>query len=160
MTESDYPAPHRLTVDDLDPESTTIDALIARVRRHREGEEYSTPEQRLGNLPTVLRALCDHVLTSQATAMDIAYQFASIIDARWGPRHAAPGPRGFSPAPGDALASPFTDLYDPLGRSAGGAGMIKQPFRTSQSVGNRVDFKSTNLRAPSPAHGRIHGCYV
>lgn len=81
MTDSAYPTPHRQTVDDLDPESATTDALIAMVRRHREGEESPTPEQLFGNLPIVLRALCDHVLTGQATAIDVAYRLASIIEA-------------------------------------------------------------------------------
>lgn len=80
MTET-YPAPHRPTVNDLDPESATTDALIAMVRHHHAGEEYPTAETLLGNLPMALRALCDHVLTGQATAMDMAYRLASIIDA-------------------------------------------------------------------------------
>ncbi|HPE73666.1 MAG TPA: hypothetical protein PK018_16105 [Candidatus Competibacter sp.] len=80
MTET-YPAPHRQTVADLDPESATTDRLIAIVRSHREGEAYPTAETLIGNLPVVLRALCDHVLTGQATAMDMAYRLASIIDA-------------------------------------------------------------------------------
>ena len=81
MTDPAYPAPHRLTVDDLDPESVTTDRLIALVRQHRQGEEYPTPETLLGHLPVVLRALCDHVLTGPATAMDVAYRLASLIDA-------------------------------------------------------------------------------
>lgn len=81
MTDPAYPAPHRLTVDDLNPESATTDALIAMVRQHRQDEEYPTPEQLLANLPIVLRALCDHVLTGQATAVDVAYRLASIIEA-------------------------------------------------------------------------------
>jgi hypothetical protein len=81
MTDSDYPTPHRQTIDDLDPESATTDALIAMVRQHRQGEEYPTAEVLLGNLPIVLRALCDHVLTGQATALDVAYRLASIIEA-------------------------------------------------------------------------------
>jgi len=75
------PAPHRLTVDDLDPESATTDVLIEMVRGHRQGEESPTPEQLLGNLPIVLRALCDHDLTGQATALEVAYRLASIIEA-------------------------------------------------------------------------------
>lgn len=35
----------------------------------------------MGNLPKVLRALCDHVLTGQATPLDVAYRLASLIDA-------------------------------------------------------------------------------
>ncbi|HOW62489.1 MAG TPA: hypothetical protein P5284_03345 [Candidatus Contendobacter sp.] len=81
MTDSAYPAPHRLTLDDLDPESATTDRLIALVRSHREGEAYPTPEALLDNLPVVLRALCDHVLTGQASALDVAYRLASIIEA-------------------------------------------------------------------------------
>jgi len=81
MTDPAYPAPHRLTVDDLNPEQATTDALVAMVRRHRAGEEYPTAEVLLGNLPKVLRALCDHVLTGEATALDVAYRLASLIDA-------------------------------------------------------------------------------
>ena len=81
MTDPAYPAPHRLTLDDLDPESATTDRLIAMVRSHREGEEYPTAETLLGNLPIVLRALCDHLLSGEATALDVAYRLASLIDA-------------------------------------------------------------------------------
>ena len=76
-----YPAPPRLTLDDLDPESATTDRLVAMVHAHREGEDYPTPEQLLGNLPVALRALCDHLLSGEATALDAAYRLASIIDA-------------------------------------------------------------------------------
>ena len=69
MTDKFHPDPPRPTIDDLDPESATTNRLIARVRSHREGQEYPTAEQLLGNLPVVLRALCDHVLTGQATAL-------------------------------------------------------------------------------------------
>jgi hypothetical protein len=55
--------------------------MIAMVRGHREGQEYPTAEQLLGNLPKALRALCDHVLTGQATPLDVAYRLASLIDA-------------------------------------------------------------------------------
>ena len=51
------------------------------VRSHREGEAYPTPEQLLVNLPVALRALCDHLLTGEATALDVAYRLASLIDA-------------------------------------------------------------------------------
>jgi len=81
MPDPSYPAPLRPTLDDLDPESATTDRLIALVRRHREGEDYPTAETLLSNLPVVLRALCDHVLTGQTTALDVAYRLASIIDA-------------------------------------------------------------------------------
>ena len=81
MAEKTYPDPPRPTIDDLDPKSTTTDRLIAMVRSHREGQEYPTAEVLLGNLPKVLRVLCDHVLTGQATPLDVAYRLASIIDA-------------------------------------------------------------------------------
>ena len=81
MTDQPYPEPHRPTIDDLDPESATTDRLIAMVRSHRQGEEYPTAEVLLGNLPKVLRALCDHLLSGEATALDIAYRIASLIDA-------------------------------------------------------------------------------
>ena len=80
MTDQPYPDPPRPTIDDLDPESATTDRLIAMVRSHREGLDYPTPEQLLANLPVVLRALCDYLLTGQATALDAAYRVASIID--------------------------------------------------------------------------------
>ena len=81
MTDKPYPDPPRPTIDDLDPKSATTDRLIAMVHSNREGQEYPTGEQLLGNLPKVLRALCDHVLTGQATPLDVAYRLASIIDA-------------------------------------------------------------------------------
>jgi hypothetical protein len=81
MTDPAYPAPHRLTLDDLDPESATTDRLVEMVRSHRQGEEYPTAETLLGNLPIVLRALCDHLLSGEATALDVAYRIASLIDA-------------------------------------------------------------------------------
>jgi hypothetical protein len=80
MTDKPYPDPPRPTLADLDPESATTDRLIAMVRSHRAGEEYPTAEVLLGNLPLVLRALCDYVLTGEATALDVAYRLASIID--------------------------------------------------------------------------------
>ena len=81
MTDPVYPAPPRPTLDDLDPESATTDQLVALVRSHRAGEEYPTGEQLLGHLPKVLRALCDHLLSGEATALDVAYRIASLIDA-------------------------------------------------------------------------------
>ena len=72
MTDKPYPDPPRQTLDDLDPESATTDRLIALVRSHREGEDYPTAEVLLGNLPKVLRALCDHLLSGEATALDVA----------------------------------------------------------------------------------------
>ena len=81
MTDKPYPDPPRPTIDDLDPELATTDRLIAMVRSHREGQEYPTAEVLLGNLPKVLRVLCDHVLTGQATPLDVAYRLASLIDA-------------------------------------------------------------------------------
>ena len=80
MTDHTYPTPHRQTLADLDPESATTDRLIALARSHREGETYPTPEQLLANLPVVLRALCDYLLTGEATALDAAYRLASIVD--------------------------------------------------------------------------------
>ncbi|MDS4019693.1 MAG: hypothetical protein RKR03_04165 [Candidatus Competibacter sp.] len=71
----------RPTLDDLDPESATTDALVAMARGHRQGEEYPTAEALLASLPVVLRALCDHLLSGEATALDVAYRIASLIDA-------------------------------------------------------------------------------
>jgi hypothetical protein len=90
MPDETYPAPPRQTLDDLDPESATTDRLIALVRSHREGEEYPTAEVLLGHLPKVLRALCDHGLSGEATALDVAYRLASLIDALEGCRDRPP----------------------------------------------------------------------
>ncbi len=76
-----YPEPPRQTIEDINPESATTDHLIAMVRTHREGEIYPTQKQMLDNLPVVLRELCDHLLSGKATALDIAYRLASMIDA-------------------------------------------------------------------------------
>ncbi len=92
MTDKPYSDPHRQTIDDLDPESATTDRLVAMVRSHRQGEDYPTAETLLGNLPIVLRALCDHVLTGQASALDVAYRLVSIIEAIEG-RQAPSQPR-------------------------------------------------------------------
>ena len=80
MADPAYPTPPRPTLADLDPESATTDRLVALVRSHREGEDYPTAEVLLGNLPVVLRALCDYLLSGQATALDAAYRLASIVD--------------------------------------------------------------------------------
>lgn len=90
MTEKLYPDSPRPTLDDLNPEMATTDRLIALVRSHREGEQYPTAEQLLANLPDVLRALCDHVLTGQASARDVAYRLASVIEAIEGCRGPEP----------------------------------------------------------------------
>jgi hypothetical protein len=81
MTDRLYPAPHPESIDDLDPESATTDRLIAMVRSHREDRDDLDAETLLANLPVVLRALCDHLLSGEATALDVAYRIASIIDA-------------------------------------------------------------------------------
>ena len=94
MGDQPYPVPPRQTIDDLDPEMATTDRLIAMVRSHREGEEYPAAEVLLGNLPKVLRALCDHLLSGEATALDVAYRVASLIDAIEGcPDRASPRER-------------------------------------------------------------------
>jgi hypothetical protein len=80
MPDETYPAPHRPTLADLDPESVTTDRLIALARGHREGLDYPTPERLLANLPTVLRALCDVLLAGEITVLDAAYRVASIVD--------------------------------------------------------------------------------
>lgn len=41
-----------------------------RIRANALDKEYPTAEQLLGNLPVVLRTLCDHVLTGQASTLD------------------------------------------------------------------------------------------
>ena len=100
------PLPHylRLTLDDLDHESPHHDRPIALIRRHRAGEEYPTAEVLLGNLPKVLRALCDHLLSSEATALDIAYRLHFLprrhreLPGPAGSRGRTHGPRHFPAA--------------------------------------------------------------
>lgn len=92
MTEPAYPALPPVSLDDLDPATIATDRLVAMVRGHRAGEEYPTAEVLLGNLPKVLRALCDHLLSGEATALDVAYRIASLIDAIEGCRD-RPAPR-------------------------------------------------------------------
>ena len=93
MTDKPYPDPPRQTIDNLDPESATTDRLIAMVRSHRAGEEYPTAETLISNLPMVLRALCDHLLSGEATALDVAYRVASLIDAIEGSQSQPEPPR-------------------------------------------------------------------
>lgn len=64
----------------------TITALIALAHAHRDGQDYPTPEPLIANLPVVLHALCDHFLSSQVTALDIACRLASLICAVEGAR--------------------------------------------------------------------------
>ena len=58
----------------------TTNELIAQAHANRVGEVYPTSERLLANLSVVLRGLCDHVLTGEATVDDVAYALASIID--------------------------------------------------------------------------------
>ena len=51
------------------------------VRSHRKDRDDPDAETLLANLPVVLRALCDYLLSGEATALDVAYRLASIIDA-------------------------------------------------------------------------------
>jgi hypothetical protein len=83
MPDHAYPAPHRPTRADLDPESATTDALIALAfASHREGQDPTPPLSDCpAHLPAVLRALCDALLAGEVTGLDAAYRLASIIDA-------------------------------------------------------------------------------
>jgi hypothetical protein len=69
------------TLDELDPATVTVADLLKLSHAHRTGQDYPTGEQLIANLPDVLMALGDHVLSGQATALDIAYRLASLIDA-------------------------------------------------------------------------------
>jgi len=81
MADTPYPTPPSESLADLDPETATTDQMVVMAHAHRAGEVYPTGEQLLSNLPVVLRALCDHLLSGEATALDVAYRIASIIDA-------------------------------------------------------------------------------
>ncbi|MDS4040248.1 MAG: hypothetical protein RKP20_03645 [Candidatus Competibacter sp.] len=63
------------------------------MRGHREGQEYPTAEALLANLPVILRALCDHLLSGEATALEVAYRIASRIDAIEGSQSQPEPPR-------------------------------------------------------------------
>ena len=56
------------------------DELVAMARAHREGQEYPTPEELLRNLPRMLRAISDFVLSGEADAYHTAYAIASLIE--------------------------------------------------------------------------------
>ena len=58
----------------------TTDELVAMVRAHREGKEYPNPEELLRNLPRMLRAISDFVLSGDADAFHTAYAIASLIE--------------------------------------------------------------------------------
>ena len=58
----------------------TTDELVAMARANRQDEPYPTPERLLENLPVVLRALCDHVLSGEADVFHTAYAIASLIE--------------------------------------------------------------------------------
>ncbi|MFO1431492.1 MAG: hypothetical protein U1F76_15330 [Candidatus Competibacteraceae bacterium] len=49
-------------------------------RAHREGRAYPTPEELLRNVPRMLRAISDFVLSSEADAIHTAYAIASLIE--------------------------------------------------------------------------------
>ena len=75
------PTPPHQTLADLDPETATTDQMVVMAHAHRAGEDYPTGETVLANLPVGLRALCDHLLSGEATALDVADRLASLIDA-------------------------------------------------------------------------------
>ena len=81
MADTPYPTPPSESLADLDPETATTDQMVAMAHAHRAGEDYPTGETVLANLPVVLRALCDHLLSGEATALEVAYRLAPIIDA-------------------------------------------------------------------------------
>ena len=115
MTHKPYPAPPRPTLDDLAPATATTDRLIAMAHAHRAGEDYPAAAVLLGHLPKVLRALCDHRLPGEATALDVAYRLASLIDAIEGcPDRPAPLRRTHS-----RCCAPRADTH--LGRTVGNA---------------------------------------
>ena len=66
---------------------TSVTRIVSRRRIASIGrldqENVNNPiaEVLLGYLPKVLRALCDHGLSGEATALDMVYRLASLIDA-------------------------------------------------------------------------------
>jgi hypothetical protein len=63
------------------------------VHSHWDGQEYLTAEVLLGSLLVILRARCDHLLSGEATALDVAYRLASIIEAIEGSQTPQESPR-------------------------------------------------------------------
>ena len=66
------------------PPSTkpTMDDFIAQAHVHRQAQNlaYPTDAELLRNLPLMLRAVADRALSGEATAEEIAYSLASLID--------------------------------------------------------------------------------
>lgn len=50
---------------------------------------YPTPESLLANLPIVLRALTDYLLSGEAKVLDATYRIASVMDTVEGVQTAA-----------------------------------------------------------------------
>jgi hypothetical protein len=76
------PEPDAEPAPEPDPEHwPTTAELVAQSHARRLGEPYPTPEMLLKNLPVMLRAVCDFLLSGQASPYDIALTLASLIDA-------------------------------------------------------------------------------
>jgi len=72
MADSGRPVPHCPMMAISIPSAALPILLVAMVRQHRHGAEYPTAKALCSNPPIVLHALCNHVLTNQASALDVA----------------------------------------------------------------------------------------
>ena len=59
----------------------STDLLVELAHGNRTGAEYQDEATMLANLPIVLRAICDYVLSDEAKVLDVAYALASLVDA-------------------------------------------------------------------------------
>jgi hypothetical protein len=61
-------------------ELPTTEELVGNAHANREGEPYPDAQRLLENLPVILRAVCDYVLSGEADAVSVARALASMID--------------------------------------------------------------------------------
>ena len=59
----------------------STDLLVELAHGNRTAADYQDAATLLDNLPIVLRAICDYVLSDDAKVLDTAYALASLVDA-------------------------------------------------------------------------------
>ena len=59
----------------------STDLLVELAHGNRTAADYQDAATLLDNLPIVLRAICDYVLSDDAKVLDVAYALASLVDA-------------------------------------------------------------------------------
>lgn len=71
------------TIEELlgDTQEVSTDLLVELAHENRTAADYQDETTLLANLPIVLRAICDYVLSDEAKVLDVAYALASLVDA-------------------------------------------------------------------------------